>query len=293
MNKFNWCNVTIDGLRIRYLKSENININKNINPLLMLPGFPLSVYSFGPLIENLNDMECYAVNLPGYGGSLTNNYNYHSFKYYCSFLTKFHNKILQNKKVNLFGYSTGGVVGLVYTHQHSKKIDKLIIFSAPYNGIKHFKEMINKRPKLYKLQKIVSEYPIALKFFDISIVKKTFTRLMYKYYYKNKYPSIKNMNEDFMKTLYSESCKFSSKALLDLGVDISKNDFSNTAKEITNPTLILSASLDEAVSTEESKKLAGLFKGKSIFRIILNEGHDVVIINPFKVANEINKFISN
>lgn len=119
MNSFEWKIGKVNGLKIKYFETEG----KSGVPLVMIPGWPVSTCIFEPLATVLGDsLHCVAINLPGFGGSDFDLENNHTFDYYCQFLEDFRKEILKTKKINLFGYSTGGVVAIDYASKFPQNL---------------------------------------------------------------------------------------------------------------------------------------------------------------------------
>ncbi len=281
-------NVRLKGKKITYIETGKRN---GKSPLLMIPGWPISVISLLPLMKLLGlKFWCIALNLPGYGSSETNSKHFHSFDFYSEFIQKFKEQVLQTKKVNFFGHSTGGVHGLNYALNYANSLNKLIIFSPPFNGV----EQLEKTAKQYKsaiyLFYALKKWPRLIYLFQPKKIRYFIANWLFKLFYIKRYPDIASLDREFVQAILIDTCNFNAKAIFDNVLHLSLSEFDKLAHNLKKETLVIAAENDHAVSAKDSKRLANLLV-KGEFIEIPKVGHDVVITQPHLVANHIIDFI--
>lgn len=279
----------LNGKEVRYLESQGISSTHN--PLVMIPGWPVSADTLMPLMQKLGeDVKCYALNLPGFGGSETDYRTNHTFSYYADFLDQFREGIVDSERVNLLGYSTGGVLGIVYDNEFQNTLDKLIVFSPPYNGIEYYQQARKKDVRLFQLFVLLRRYrPLTLPL-NNRLVKGRIVETVISDIYSGRYPGLSHTGGVFTKELIEESSKFNVKAVIDLAADLSGHDFSDEAMRVKAQTLVIAAENDEVVIPEMVRPLSKLIPG-SQYVLILDADHSVGLVEPDKMASLIVKFL--
>ena len=279
----------LNGKEVRYLESQGISSTHN--PLVMIPGWPVSAHSLAPLMQKLGeDVKCYALNLPGFGGSETDYGTNHSFSYYAEFLDQFRERIVGSKEVNLFGYSTGGVLGIVYDNKFQNTLDKLIVFSPPYNGIEYYQQASEKDIRYFSLFVLLRRYRPLTRLLNNRLVIGRIVETVINDIYSGGYPGLVPTGGRFTKELIEESSKFNVKAVIDLAADLSGHDFSDKAKRVRAPTLVIAAENDEVVTPEMVRPLSELIPG-SQYVLIPDGDHSVGLAEPDKMARLIVEFL--
>ena len=281
--------VIINDKEVRYLESQGIHSTHN--PLVMIPGWPVSAHSLKPLMQELGeDVKCYALNLPGFGGSETDYGTNHSFSYYAKFLGQFHERIVGSEKVNLLGYSTGGVLGIVYDNEFQNALDKLIVFSSPYNGIEYYQQASEKGIRYFSLFVLLKRYRPLTRLLNNRLVIGRIVKTVISDIYSGGYPGLFHTGGRFTKELIEESSKFNVKAVIDLAADLSGHDFSDKAKRVRAPTLVIAAENDEVVTPDMVRPLSELIPG-SQYVLIPGADHSVGLAEPDKMARLIVEFL--
>ncbi|KKU92168.1 MAG: hypothetical protein UY21_C0004G0003 [Microgenomates group bacterium GW2011_GWA1_48_10] len=288
--KLVWSNASVNDLTVKYFETDNST--KNL-PLVMLPGWPVSAVTLEPLANKLAPhMKCFGLNPPGFGGSSVGHSTKHSFAFYVEFLRSFQDQIVRNEKINLIGYSTGGVMALLYAHKYPHKVNKLVVYSAPYNGSVHFQEDIKKRPGIAKLYKCFQNCSPILSLLNFPSIKTWLFNYVFHKYYTEKYPKLFSLHHAYISRMISESCCLDIRAAWELAYDLSLHDYSEIAKTVTAKTLIISPSLDEAVNPTQSHKLAEILPHAK-FVEIWDEDHAGGITEPGKFSQEIIDFLAH
>jgi pimeloyl-ACP methyl ester carboxylesterase len=105
------------------INNEKINNEK----ILFIHGFPMSKKIWRSQLEVLQkSYNCYAVDLPGYGGNLKNTNFTHSIDSYADFVYGY---LLENgmEKAHIVGMSMGGSIALNLTRRYPKVVKTLTI----------------------------------------------------------------------------------------------------------------------------------------------------------------------
>ncbi len=288
---------TIDGLRIHYIESPPLATPSLLPPLLMLAGWPMAGFMLTPLTKYFAaHTKCYILDLPGYGGSESDEKAFCGFDYYLDFIHKFHTKIIKIPKISIFGYSTGGVHALNYAGRYPDQVDRLITFSAPYDGTEQFAEMAVRSPKRLKTLKVlyplVAKHPKLVRLVNYRIFKFMSIGIFYLAVYTRLYPkAIERCEKRFMLQFLHKTSKFNVKTIFDLAMDLSNTDYSHKAKMLETPTLIISASNDTTVKPYRSKKLAKLIPN-NIYHLVEDADHAVGVVHPEKISSVVLQFLS-
>ncbi len=286
----------IDGLRIHYIESQALPIQPQLPPLLLLAGWPMAGFMLTPLTKLFAvHTRCYILDLPGYGGSESDEKAFCGFDYYLDFIHKFHTKVIKVSKISIFGYSTGGVHALNYAGRYPDQVDKLITFSAPYDGTEQFAEMAVRSPKRLKTLRVlypfVSKHPKLVRLVNYRVFKFMSIGIFYLAVYTRLYPkAIERCEKRFMLQFLHKTSKFNVKTIFDLAMDLSNMDYSHKAKSLTTPTLIISATNDTTVKPHRSRRLSNLIPN-SIFYLVEDADHAVGVVHPEKVASVVTKFL--
>jgi len=118
--------------KIHYLDSGAVDSGKT---LVMLSGWPVSCRLFAGLIDIIaSKCRCIAVDLPGWGESTDCDKVFHSVEYNADLLDKFITKVIPGQIFTILGYSTGGVIGVMYAHKY-KSNKSLMVYSPPLSAL--------------------------------------------------------------------------------------------------------------------------------------------------------------
>lgn len=289
MNLTKWQQEEVGNLKVKFVESGK----GNEKALIMIPGWPVSACIFEPLMTQLEKkIYCIGMNLPGFGGSEFDPQNKHTFSYYANFLDQFRREVLKTEKVSVFGYSTGGVVAISFASLFPESIDKVIIFSAPYNGPSHWEQ--NRRR--HHLSVLIDEFIVhnhwLMSILNTMFFKRLLARLMIRQLYAaGKYPKLFQLPRSFLQEIVARSIRMDSRAADQMGEDLITHDFSEAAKKIQAECLVIAADKDEAVPPRWSEKLAKELMPKGKFMLIREADHAVVMTEPEKIARPIVDFL--
>src|SRR3989344_19846 len=278
--------VYINGKRVIYF--TNTNKIEKTTPLVLLPGWPISSYMYYPLMTLLGSYyTCYAVNPPGFGGSASD-LTKHTLSSLADFLEKFRKRII-NKNINLMGYSASGVIALIYASRY-KSLNNLIVFSTPYDGTNQLKETQFSNEPYLELFEVLRDHPHIRTFVNLKHVKVPLLKQVYKKSLIFNYSKLTKAEEKLIKELEKETHQCDIKVVIDVANEILTSDFTETAKAIRVPTLVLGAKNDLAVDPSRMVKLSKLVR-KSTLKIIPAADHSVAFSEPEKIAPLILKFL--
>lgn len=287
---------TIDDLRIHYLEEVPQVSDEGKTPLLLLAGWPNASSMLTPLLRLLAPYtRCYVLDLPGFGGSESDMDIFCGFDYHLEIIRKFHQTIIRSPKVTVLGYSVGGVHGINYAHKYPQSVDKLVCFSAPYDGAEQFAEMeVDSAVRIKAMRKLYpffTRHLILFKFLNFRIIKLFSIGAMYLIIHRKLYPKlIQKCKKRFILWHLHKTSSFNVKTIFDLAVDLSNKDFSLRAKSLSLPVLVMSAEHDKAVKPHRSKRLAELIP-HSQYYLVPDADHTVGITEPQKMAPIIIHFL--
>ncbi|MBP6993679.1 alpha/beta hydrolase [Candidatus Woesebacteria bacterium] len=287
---------TIDDLRIHYLEETPQESDQGKTPLLLLAGWPMASFMLTPLIKLIAPYtKCYVLDLPGFGGSESDMDIFCGFDYHLDIIQKFHQRIIKTEKLSLFGYSTGGVHAINYAYKYPQSVEKLISFSAPYDGVEQFAEM--EVDSAFRVKTMKRIYPFftrhltLVKLINFRVVKLLSIGVFYLVIYMKLYPKVlKTCKKRFILRYLHKTSQFNIKTILDLAIDLSYKDFTHIAQSLNLPVLVTTAVNDKAVKLARSKKLAELIPN-SLFYVAEDSDHSVGISEPQKLAVPIVQFL--
>ncbi len=287
---------TIRGLKVHYLESQSPHTTATYPPLLLIAGWPMAGFMLIPMARLLaTDRKCYILDLPGYGGSQVHENAYCGFDYHLRFIREFHSHFICTDKISVFGYSTGGVHGINYAFHHPQKVEKLVTFSAPYDGTVQFAEMAVRSPKRFKtlhlMYPFVTSRPKLVRFMNYRVVKFLSMGAFFLAVYVRLYPhAIRACDKRFMLEFFNRTSKFNVKTIFDLAMDLSRTDYSLKATQLTVPTLVMAGSRDTTVKPSRSRKLASLIP-RCTFYLVEEADHSVGIVEPHRLVSQILPFL--
>lgn len=236
-------------------------------------------------------MKCFGVSPPGFGKSLTCKGERCTYNYCVDCTHEFQQKIIKSAKINLLGYSTGGVMALLYAKKYPESVNKLIVFSAPYNGVEHFQEDIKKRPAMLKMYRLLERFPKVLELLNVGLFKKLMFRYFFYTYYTKRYPKIFEMKKEYIKRLMDDSSSVDARSAWELAQDIATIDFTNMARGVAAETLVIAPSEDEAVNPYWARKLASELLPHGQFYEVWGENHASGITEPVEISKKIIGFL--
>lgn len=287
---------TIDDLRIHYLEEMPQEHDESKVPLLLLAGWPNASSMLTPLLRLLAPYtRCYVLDLPGFGGSESDMDIFCGFDYHVEIIRKFHEKIIKTPKVSLVGYSIGGVHAINYAYKYPQNVEKLVCFSAPYDGVGQFAEMEKdsalRVKTMRKLYPFFARHLTLVKLINIRVIKLISIGAMYLIIHTKLYPKlIQKCKKRFIIWHLHKTSQFNVKTIFDLAIDLSKNNFTQRAKKLQIPSMVMSGSHDKAVKPHRSKRLAELIPN-SRFYLVPDADHTVGITEPYKLAPVIIQFL--
>ena len=295
-SKFLSKHTTIDDLRIHYLEETPQEHDESKVPLLLLAGWPMASSMLTPLLKLVAPYtRCYVLDLPGFGGSESDMDIFCGFDYYLEIIRKFHQKIIHSPKVSILGYSTGGVHAINYAYKYSEYVDKIICYSAPYDGAEQFAEMevdsALRVKTMRKLYPFFTRHLTLIKLINIRVIKLISIGALYLIIHTKLYPKlIQKCKKRFILWHLHKTSHFNVKAIFDLAIDLSTKDFTDRAKSLQVPVLVMSGSDDKAVKSPRSKRLAGIIPNGQ-FYLVPDADHTVGITEPYKLAPVIIQFL--
>lgn len=228
-------------------------------PILFVHGWPASIKSLNKLYQLASkNYRAIIIDLPGFGTSDNPDPEW-GVGEYASHITTFLNE-LGIKKVNYFGHSFGGALGIYIASHYPEIINKLIISNSSYkregkpnNSVKILKSILT------RIKKFESAEPLA---------KKIFYRIFFP-------------KSDILKAPHLES-NFRKIVTEDLTPDL---------KNIKLPTLILWGQLDIDTPIHWAHELNGKIK-KSKLKVFPNAAHNLPLKHPEEVLEEVESFLS-
>lgn len=252
--------IYIDELKINYISKGK---GKNV---LLLHGWGVNIDLYKNLINELaKTCNVYALDMPGFGKSDEPKEIWNVDKY-VDLVEKFIKK-LDLKEIDLIGHSFGGrvIIKLANKNRLKFKINRIILLGSA--GIK---------PKLKLHKRIkVKVYKICKKIATTKFIQK-------------KYP---NLIEKVKSKFGSEDYKNASNIMKGSLVQVVNEDLTDMIHNITNETLLIWGSCDEATPIEDGRKMNSLIKKSKLIEI---EGatHYAFLENPLYVNKIISEFLN-
>jgi len=226
-------------------------------PIVLIHGNFASARFFEPLLEQLPDQyTAYALDLPNFGYSDPMNGEVEIDKY-AEAVEQFVNT-LNLKKFILLGHSLGGAVAMSYSIKHSEKLEKLVLVDpSPINGLPMPEEAI-------KLVKIYQNNPQAIK-----------KALMFNA------PTYDN--ERFFEKITSDALRMAPHAFEGNARALTKYNYTNEAKNVTLPVVVVYGDKDVLLTLEQMKLTAQAFpNGKLV--VLKDIGHSPVVETPQEIV---------
>ncbi len=290
MSLVDWKYEKVGNLRVKFFESGD----RTKTPLVLIPGWPISACVFERLTGEIgNHWHCVGLNLPGFGGSGFDQERNHTFDYYAGFLDDFRRLVLKCEKIDLFGYSSGGVVAIDFASLFPENTEKLVIFSAPYNGPSHWAQTEKHHHLSVLLGKLIVHDWWLIPLFNAPLFKRWWANnTIAQLYAAGKYPKLFSLPKSFLREVITQSTLMNSLAADELGDDLINHDFSDKARAIRAKTLVIGADHDEAVPPHWSEKLAKDLLPNGKFVLVKEADHAVVVTEPEKIAPHILTFIN-
>jgi pimeloyl-ACP methyl ester carboxylesterase len=138
--------VLVNGSQISYL-----SVGEGKEALVCLPGWPSSSLLFLPFFDQLKQsgLRLIAPDLPGWSGESYDPKRRFSVSGYAKLIVEFLN-VMNLKRVNLLGYSMGGIIAEQVYYRLSRSVQRLILISPPYS-LSRIYQSYRHRLELYKL----------------------------------------------------------------------------------------------------------------------------------------------
>lgn len=259
---------SISPLKIASLKNAKIAYRRlgRGRPLLMLPGFNMSMYSFGkPFLQELSkSYEIFLVDYPGIGSSSWTSGDFNA-KDLAALFAEF-TEFLKLPPVALLGFSLGGSIALQMAISYPHALSHLILIATDPGG----QRALMADPKV--LSKILNS-PVkhASILFREDLIPK-YLSLLNTSILEEKIPELViNEEKRFYHEWYQNNQIFSQLSL------------------ITLPTLIISGEDDLVVPTHNARTLGAHIKNSRL-TLIPSAGHGILYQCPEEVASHISKF---
>lgn len=120
--------VEIDGLRIRFLRSEP-EVPSSSPPVLVLHGWGASIDAVGSIVSGLGrSVEIVAVDLPGFGRSDPPTESW-TVSRYAAFVLQFA-AVLSLERFSVLGHSFGARIAITLADEHPEKVERLLLTGA-------------------------------------------------------------------------------------------------------------------------------------------------------------------
>lgn len=223
--------------------------------LLLLHGALGSAASFKPLATALqNDFEIHTLTFEGHGGKAILDDDFSMVR----FASEVHHYMAKNSidKINIFGYSMGGYVGLYLAKHFPQAVEKLYTLATKinWNPESAAKDAAMLNPEIIKVK--VPKYAAALA----------------------------QMHGEDWDVLMQKTAKM----MLDLGQNptLNENDF----EQISVPVLLSVGDKDAMVSVEETLKTYRKLPNGQLY-VMPNTLHPIERVNVAEVAHQIRNFM--
>jgi pimeloyl-ACP methyl ester carboxylesterase len=245
--------ITVNGKKVHYEEKGSGE------PILFVHGWPASIKSLYKLYQLASkNHRAIILDLPGFGKSDNPNPEW-GVGEYASHITTFM-KELGLKKVNYFGHSFGGALGIYIASHNPDILNKLIISNSSYKREGRPKKSVQIIKSILKrITKLKPVEPIAKK-----------------YFYRIFFPK-----SDLLKAPHLES-NFRK---------IVTEDLTEYLSDIKLPTLILWGQLDTVTPIHWAHELNEKIK-KSKLKVFPNATHGLPLKYPQEVFEEIESFLS-
>lgn len=239
------------------IQIQNIEINYEQNqtnrvPILFVHGWGGTLYSLKPLGTLFeNNYKTNYIDLPGFGDSQNPPKNWGTQEY--SNLVVEYISRLELKDLIYVGHSFGGSIGIEIASKHPQLISKLVLIAPSFK-----REANNKRIQNAHYQKY-----------------KNLLWPLRKVYYKLRYPHSEALRFRHLESNFNKILNY---------------DLTPNVKSIKAPTLLLWGKEDTATKVEH----ANLFKNEkpdTVIKLFDNIGHNLPLVEPQKVAQEIYNFL--
>jgi len=264
-----------EGSRIHFVTCGN----SSNPPLFLLHSFYMSWAIFRPYLRSLsNHFYLVALDFPGFGKSeeLLGKNNTESFAKVVERVRIF----LGLPKINLFGFSAGGIVALKYAAALPGNVGKLSEQGAPYYFAEH--RVLAKDKILLR----VMVYPAIARAIKWVVNRKIFWPL---------YRRV-SRNLDILMGLLppgqleKDVAVLGARAVCEWGLDILKLDLRRELKRIECPVLVISGGRDPYLTVGSIEKMVDFFESAPSVEIVTDGDHELTLKNPALVAQKILSF---
>lgn len=250
-----WINVA--GICTHY-ETWNMELNRKSKPVfLFVHGAGGSINHWKPLFSRSEmEMSMIALDLPGHG--LTDGIALNKISEVAEYIDQFLSKLELTQPITYVGHSLGGLIGLQFTLEFPKRMNRLILICTSARILLH----------PYFVEQALADR------WDFEWLKGSFTPDV---------PEEKQMlvlNEFLHLRVNQENLDF---------FGVNQADLRSSVSQISIPTLVITSNDDVTISPRHSRFLAKELKD-SVLVEIPKSGHYVHIEQPQIVAHEICKF---
>lgn len=254
--------VDIDGISTNYIDTSD---DKEKTPLVILHGWGSSIDVFSYMIRYLSmHMRVIACDMPGFGKTSEPDAPM-NVDDYCDFIEKFMAK-LNIKKAHFLGHSFGGrVIIKLLSREKNFDMDRIILVDSA--GIKPKRNLqIASKIKIYKLIK---------KIFSIPIIDKMYPNF------------VSNMKGKMGSDDYNAASEVMRKTL----VRVVEEDLTHLLSHITNQTLLIWGTRDDATPISDAYKMNKLIINSKLVEI-QGAGHYSFLDDVQKANSKVLSFLS-
>lgn len=271
--------IKVDNKKIKYIEKGKEHAEK----LLLVHTLGSNGKYYKKFIDYLDDdFHILVPDLPGYGKSDTFEDKSHSLKNYSEFLFKFVEKF-DFDTFHFVGSSLGALIGIVFSADHPELIKRQVFHAPPWTS-----SALNYK-QIYKVlqERLVNERLVSLASKVKTKVDGRVLSKMIRIIFKDiaDVESENGLISDFIRNIDLQ-------AAADMWFEIKYLNLRPQAKNIKNPTLIVSSENDKTVKPLEVLKLTNVIKN-SKFKFIEGEEmvHPLFLKCPKKLAEIISNFL--
>lgn len=268
----------VGGSRIHFV----VGGNPAGPPLFLVHSFYLCHTVYDPYLDRLGEKFFLVIpDLPGFGDSEK--------------LTKFNDsanfaKVLEAvrrelgfKKINLFGFSAGGVVALKYAAFFPSLTWRISVQGTPYYYRDY--EIIWRDKIILWFSSVFPHFPKILK----RLARYQFVWRVLRFFYRNLDRTMKALGDiRVQKAIIS----ISPQAAYEWGQDVIKIDLRNELKKIACPVQIIIGKRDPYLSLPSVYRMASLLREAEV-EIVRGGDHELTIKEPAEIAGRLLSFLEN